>query len=293
MVLSMSTESRRRPAPLGATANDSTRRQSTVNGLNAGLAFLRAKHSGKVLDVKGRSTSNNALVHQFSKKQGTDADNQLFKFEPVGTYQMPATSGIGQLPPVPTPTGIEDNLPGETASVVMGETLLPYFSVEETLPRDKQAQQTPYYRLQKLQLWTKVHQRVFSGPAQTHTHTVANGMKKTHNEEMSKTTSLSIEVGGAKYLPKLQPLKLTVGRQLVVKESTSTETSSQTTVERQVSYAGGQPVLYAEYVLLSQFSLHRSDGVAVKGQWDATNSDEMRQVAFPSAGMQSLRVTRP
>lgn len=261
----------------------------TIEDAGNAFCFIRAKHSGKVIDVKGNNNNNRALVHQFRQKS-EGFNNQLFKFDQVGTYQMPVTTGIGQLPGVPMPTSIQDNLPAETAQAVMGETLLPYFVISETLPQDKQAQQTPYYRLQKLQSWSKVHQRVFSGPAQTQKHTVTNGMKKTHNVEMSKTTSLSIEIDGAKFLSKLAGLKTTVTGTLAVKESTSTETSSSVELEREVSYPRGASLLYAEYILHSQFSLHRSNGVEVKNRWDATNADEMRQVAFPVAGMQSLSI---
>jgi len=262
----------------------------TIEDTGDGFCFIRAKHSGKVLDVKGNNKDNLALIHQFHKKSGSDAANQLFKFEAVGTYQMPGSSAIEPLPIVPAANSFQDNLPEETVKVVRGETLLPYFVIDETLPKDKQVEQTPYYRLQKLQFWTKVFQTVFAGPAQTTKHTVMNGMSKTHSVEMKKTTKFSIEASGhAAFLEKLSGLKVTIARELSITETITTTTETSTTVEREVSYVGGQQLLYAEYVLSSQFSLQRASGIGVKEPWTASNSEEIRQVGFPVISLQKIR----
>lgn len=114
-------------------------------------------------------------------------------------------------------------------------------------------------------------------------------MSEEHSKSMTKTTNLSIEGSGeAKFGEKTVGLKATISRQIEIKESRTTTKESSTTIEREVTYAGGQPLLYAEYVLLSQFSLQRANGIGVKEKWEATNTDEMRQVGFPNNAMQKI-----
>lgn len=258
-----------------------------LEGARNGDHVIRSKHSGKVLDVRGKSKSDDAIIQQYDYHGGP---NQLFRFTEVGRYALPSAPRRGVVGPVPVASSVDDNLPQETTKNVVAETLLPFFVVSESLPRQQAVGQTAYYKVTKERSWRKAFQRRFAGPQQKFTYSVEAGMSKTQSKEMTTKMSFGFEVTGAVFAEKLAPLKATVARETQIVEKTETTESYSMTVEREVEYPGGAALLYAEYQLVDYFTLQRADGVRVQASWEFKNSEEMRQVAYSDLGTTTAKI---
>jgi hypothetical protein len=242
--------------------------------------LIRAKHSGKVLDVQGASKSDQAIVQQFEEH---GKDNQLFEFIPAEPLNVPPPSTTGVVGDIPRFTSIEQTLE-DSDPVLVAEMLYPYFLVEDTLPHSARIQQTPYYIMRKSQFWKKVYQEEFpagQGVKQTSSYSV--GMKQSESQQMEKTVNFTIGADfGLLFGEKMKGLlTLNVLRGLKTTKSISNETSTTKTRADEVTFTTGSGLVLAKFALANVYSIHRADGVLVKGPWQVIDDRETRTDRFP------------
>jgi hypothetical protein len=242
-----------------------------------------------VLDVQGKSKSNRANVQQFEENGG---DNQLFEIISVEQLNVPPQSTTGVVGDIPRFTSIAQNLK-DSDPVLVAEMPYPYFLVEDSLPHSTRIQQTPYYIMRKSQFWKKLYQEEFpagQGVKRTAKYTI--GMKQTESREMETTVAFSIGADfGLLFGEKFKGLlTASVERGLKTTESSSNETSASEEKADEVTFNTGSGLVLAKFALATVYSIHRADGVLVKGPWQVIDDKETRTERFPDVPITTLSI---
>ncbi|MGG2134755.1 phosphatidylinositol-specific phospholipase C domain-containing protein [Bacillus sp. S2(2024)] len=242
---------------------------------------IAVKRSGKVFDVAGASTSNDALIVEYNFN---NAVNQKFTFDQVKNFQVPNPSKE-TLPPAPDfKNDINEQLPDKTDPVITHYTNIPYFMVaDNTLNAQQQIQISPYYKLVKIQYWEKVTQRIL-GPRDEYEYQKRKGISRTDQTSMTETVSMSIGADfGFMFKGFSANLSTQITKELSVTKSTSTTEMTEETYKENYTNPFNYELARAQYVLVNEFYVTHMDGTRITANW--TVRDDTRTVTrvFPKS----------
>jgi len=164
------------------------------------------------------------------------------------------------------------NLPAvETARVLIGDTPVPYYFVNDPLrtSRAAQVQNNPYYRLTRERFWTAVATIGFDANS-TGSTTRSYSYEFVNTSSQSVTSTVDVTVTGSASLsfgPLSASLSYSVKRSLSTTSTTGTSAATTQTTSVTRSHTAGQPsILYVFYDLTDQYTLtDRYDNIVT--QW--------------------------
>jgi hypothetical protein len=265
---------------------DKANHQFLLEPLNGSNTYkIICKHSDKGLAIAGEGSQDGANCVQWSY---ADKANHQFRLETVRTYFDPATlrqsvAKPGRIPDFPRLESYTTWLPEETDAVVIGETLIPFFLVEDVhLTPDRQAKVTPYYILTREQYWVKQFEIEHSGAyARRHTYRSLVGMSETESKTITETLGVSVTAeAGFSFAGASASLSTTVSRELQV-SSTSNRTRIQEHEETETrEYPAGKKFTLAGWVLTDRYTLNRLNGTQVS-KWTVGNPKFVREDSYP------------
>ncbi|MGF9816381.1 RICIN domain-containing protein, partial [Bacillus toyonensis] len=245
---------------------------------------VQCRHSGKVWDVRNESMDNDAIIQQYTWK---GINGQKFNFSPVESILVPSTP-VYPPPPVPEYEDIDDILPTFSEKVVTNYTLAPFFAVNDPYyPNENQQIQTnPYYLYVKKQYWEKVAS-VKAIPGQEFNYTVTSGM--THEDQNIVSTTvghtigadLGFQFGKSEGRHSSASLSYQYTTQLGTVESTSDTTLEEKTEGYKYTNTGDFTVAWSMYILVSEYSLERSDGTLVNEPWIVKDEHTLSTSSYP------------
>nr|WLN44374.1 Tpp insecticidal protein [Bacillus thuringiensis] len=242
---------------------------------------IAVKHSGKVFDIPGASTSNDAPVIEYNFN---NAVNQKFTFERVKNFQVPSPS-IGTLPPAPDfKNDINELLPDRTNPIITSFSNIPYIMAnDKTFNSHQQIQSSPYYKLVKIQYWEKVTQRIL-GPQDSYDYKKTKGISRTDQVSMTETVSMSVGVDfGFMFKGFSASLSTKITRELSVTKSTSTTEMTEETYTESYKNPFNYELARAQYMLVNEFYVARMDGTRITANWTLRDNTQTVTRIFPKS----------
>ncbi|PGS81799.1 insecticidal toxin [Bacillus thuringiensis] len=240
---------------------------------------IAVKKSGKVLDVRGSSTSNGTPIIDYSFQ---NKPNQKFSFEPVRFFRVPAPP-IKSLPPAPDfKNDINEKLPDTTSPIITHYTTIPYFMVNDpTFNLQQKIQNSPYYKLVKIQYWEKVTQRIL-GPSDSYEYEKRKGVSRTDQTSMTETVSMSIGADfGFMFKGFSANLSTQISKELSVTKSTSNTEMTEETYKENYTNPFSHELARAQYMLVNEFYVTRMDDTRITANWTVRNDKETVTRIFP------------
>ncbi len=240
------------------------------NSSQAHSAWESPDHKGNNIIIRGgyHWSNGNANTH--------------FRLDAVASAPYGPTSYLYQSnnvtlqPPNPTDM-LGSNLCVECSEHLMGETYIPFPMVTNDLPRHIQVNSTPYYKLQRYQLYKYIKSaRFLVGGSQTQEMSVTTGTTHTDVEQVEKTLNINFSISGEvtsgiKFgIFELGSKTSSSLQQSFGLKVTSTVTNSEVYSETKhyvISYAPKTNTLIADYQLVDRYVLTRADGTVLK-KWD-------------------------
>lgn len=248
--------------------------------------WILAKHSNKAFAVYYASNNNDAPIVQWD---AVNQPNELFRFRKVGTHMVPKLDlrqkepGDIDFPPELRLKNLYDKPPTNSNPCLIGETLVPFFFVNDGLmSRKAQVQSTPYYRFRREQFWRNAGSYNYPGsPDETRTFERKMGMSKTTMDEVERTMSYSVKAdAGFSFWGINSTLSASFQETLRWKHSEETKQMEETTTTIEKKFVAGHPSAYAYWQLMDRFTLYRTDGtVALTFEYPVPNVDF--EDAFP------------
>nr|7Y78_A Chain A, Toxin [Bacillus thuringiensis]7Y78_B Chain B, Toxin [Bacillus thuringiensis]7Y78_C Chain C, Toxin [Bacillus thuringiensis]7Y78_D Chain D, Toxin [Bacillus thuringiensis] len=242
---------------------------------------IAVKRSGKVFDIPGASTSNDAPVIAYNFN---NAANQKFTFERVKTFQVPSPS-IGTLPPAPDfKNDINEQLPDKTNPVITHFSTIPYIMANDaTFNSHQQIQYSPYYKLVRIQYWEKVTQRIL-GPRDDYEYNKTKGISKTDQVSMTETVSMSVGADfGFMFKGFSASLSAQITKELSVTKSTSTTEMTEETYKEKYTNPFNYELARAQYMLVNEFYVTRMDGTRITANWTLRDNTQTVTRIFPKS----------
>lgn len=258
-----------------------------LQDIGSDVVIIKAKHSGKVLDVYGASKEDRANIIQYRYHGRT---NQRFKVELVDELPVSGLAETHRLGDAPRFSRFGEILPATTTPVIVGQTLLPYFVVEDSLSRDIAINSSPYYKLTHEQYWKQLYQIELSGQlGREKQETYKYGMTRIKRRSMERTVKMEMKADFAfKFLPFLKSLSSSVTSELKVTESFEEKSVEEREKTETITYAGEDRVALAKYAVVSRFSLTRDDGIKVGEDWEVLNAQVFIEESFPDRNSMDL-----
>ncbi|WP_372430583.1 RICIN domain-containing protein [Bacillus thuringiensis] len=248
-----------------------------------GYYVIESKLSGKVLDIKGNSTANNANVQQYQFIQNAPAER--FAAEEAGSVSLPSIN-TKPLSPVPEYKTINDQLPEETERVVTAFTIVPCISVKDPHyggDTAKQIRENPYYMVVKKQWWKKQESYVLA-PSETYTFETKTGIKVIDQETATRTVSWSIGADmGFSFKGFSLGMSTQYSTQLQTTISHTTEQLKEETNRHEIKNPFSERMAYSRYVLATEYSVQRKNGTIVNSPWTMTDKTKAHAVTFPKS----------
>ncbi|AKG37966.1 RICIN domain-containing protein [Paenibacillus durus] len=214
-------------------------------------------------------------------------DNQRWLPEAVESFNLPSVPTY-PVPAVPQYGNINDVLPEFTDKVTTQYTLAPFIAVDDPYYSDGQQQikTNPYYLYIRKQYWKRVASHTLA-PNETHKYIQTTGMTQEDQNLVSKTVGHTIGVdvgfqfGKAEKSHSSASLSYQYTTQLATHESHTTTQMTEETKELSIFNSNPYIVAWTKYVLVSEYSVQRSDGTLVREPWTVTDPNTTSSSYYP------------
>ncbi|WP_162160590.1 RICIN domain-containing protein [Paenibacillus gorillae] len=244
------------------------------------------KNSGKVMSVHQNSTADNANITQYTWHGG---DSQRWKPEAVESFTLPSVPTY-PVPDVPQYEDINDILPELTEKVTTNYTLAPFIAVDDPYFGDndtpQQIKTNLYYLYVRKQYWKRVASHTLA-PNETHKYSQTTGMTQEDQNIVSKTVGHTIGVDVGFQFGKEDKRHSSAGlsyqytTELATHESHTTTQMTEETKELTINNPYPYNVAWSKYVLVSEYSVQRSDGTFVNEPWTIIDPNTTRSSYYP------------
>ncbi|CAI8779730.1 RICIN domain-containing protein [Brevibacillus sp. IT-7CA2] len=220
--------------------------------------------------------------------QWNGEDTQRWLPEAVESFTLPSVPTY-PVPDVPEYEHINDILPEFTQKVTTHYTVAPFIAVDDPYYPDNTPQQiktNPYYLYVRKQYWRRVASHTLA-PNETHKYSQTTGMTQEDQNLVSKTVGHTIgadvgfQFGKEEKSHSSASLSYQYTTQLATHESHTTTQLSEVTKEYSIVNENPYIVAWSKYVLVSEYSVQRSDGTLVREPWTVTDINSTSSSYYP------------
>ncbi|ASA20252.1 RICIN domain-containing protein [Paenibacillus donghaensis] len=252
-----------------------------LHDLEGGYQKISNKKNGLVADYGYPETGKPMTLWPWH-----GGDNQRWLPEAVESFTLPSVQTY-PVPAVPQYTNINEVLPNQTQIVTTHYTLATCIAVDDPHYNDQQKIKTnPYYLYVKKQYWKKVESHVLA-PKESYKYTMTSGMTQEDQNTVSKTVSHTIGVDAGFQFGKegrfnvAASLSYQYTEQLETTVSHTTIQMTETTQEHSIINDENYNVAWSKYILVSEYSVQRSDGTLVSKPWTVTDHNTTQSSYYP------------
>jgi len=255
-----------------------------LHDLEGGYQKISNKLTGLVVDYDAGNPKH--LVTAWPWHGG---DSQRWLPEAVESFNLPSVPTY-PVPAVPQYGNINDILPDFTEKVATQYTLAPFIAVDDPYYSDGQQQlkTNPYYLYIRKQYWKRVASHTLA-PNETHKYIQTTGMTQEDQNIVSKTVGHTIGVdvgfqfGKEDKAHSSASLSYQYTTQLATHESHTTTQMTEETKELSIFNSNPYIVAWTKYVLVSEYSVQRSDGTLVREPWTVTDPNTTSSSYYPTS----------
>lgn len=245
---------------------------------NGNAYLIKSHHTGKVMAVKNASMDNGADIVMW----GGVTPNHLWTFQPLGTFSLPATPTVGNLPDIPRFTGPGQNLPDTTNPVVTAYAYFPCIMVEDSWGVALKMNETPYYLLKKQEYWEKVFQQDIPAHS-TFEKEEISGMRTTEQRTMERTVGITVgKDAGFSFKGVSASISRQVTAELKVTYSVTTEEMKEYKTKYVYDNPTGTNTSYAKYQRVVEYLLLRTNGTQISSVWTVKKENDTRVTTWPT-----------
>ncbi|MGG4452351.1 RICIN domain-containing protein [Brevibacillus porteri] len=256
--------------------------QWSLHDLEVGYQKIKNKLTGLVIDTTF-PTNPNVLMSQWH-----GGDSQQWLPEAVESFTLPSVPTY-PVPAVPQYENIHDILPEYTQKVTTHYTLAPLIAVGDPHYGNNTSQQiktNPYYLYVRKQYWKRVASHTLA-PNETHKYLQTTGMTQEDQNIVSTTVGHTIgadvgfQFGKEEKSHSSASLSYQYTTQLATQESHTTTQLTEKTAELQIVNTEPYMVAWTKYVLVSEYSVQRSDGTLVREPWTVVDPNTTGSSFYP------------
>ncbi|MGG4446963.1 RICIN domain-containing protein [Brevibacillus porteri] len=258
--------------------NGGDTQQWFLHDLEGGYQKISNKLSGLVIDT----SFPNVLMSQWN-----GGDTQRWLPEAVESFTLPSVPTY-PVPAVPQYEDINDTLPEFTEKVTTHYTLAPFIAVDDPHYKDtpQQIKTNPYYLYVRKQYWRRVASHTLA-PNEVHKYSQTTGMTQEDQNMVSTTVGHTIgadvgfQFGKEDKSHSSASLSYQYTTQLATHESHTTTKLTEETKELSIDNPNPYIVAWSKYVLVSEYSVQRSDGTLVREPWTVTDPNTTQSSYYP------------
>ena len=249
----------------------------------------KASRYGLVADDYGRST----YIEVWQRPIASDAELadgfiwNITKYEKLDCSEKLILNGgtsPEDIPEIPQLTSLSKIPSAESERVIIGETLLPFFLVNDPSQQSDaiKVKENPYYILRREAYWKRAYYYSYAGKTNVEeSQSITIGLIESETNIMETTTGFSMTASAsASYGGAEASVSATVYSELKVTKSQSTTTDKSETKTITRTYVVGTPYAEALWYRVDEYTLmNLNDVVIFQSTWiDATTKQEN---AFP------------